>query len=450
MTSEREIVIVGAARTPMGAFQGGLARERAPALGAAAISGALAQAGLAADSIDEVVMGCVLPAGLGQAPARQAALRRRAARRVGALRDPQQGLRLGHEGGDARARPDRRGQRATSWSPAAWRACRTRPICSRRRAAATGMGHGGSWTTCSSTASRTPTTRAADGQLRRGHRASTTSSPATAQDEYALGSLERAQAAIARGQVRRGDWSAGRRRGRRATSSRAGETREDPDAEAGVPRRRHGHRRELLVDLRRRRGAGADAASRGREAAALTPLARIVGHASHAQAPAWFTTAPVVAIRKLLEKARLAASPMSTSSRSTRRSRSSRWRRCATSRSRDDKVNVHGGACALGHPIGARARASSSRCCTRCAHAACARRRLALHRRRRGDGGGGGNPLIGPIRGGGATPAHRTQSTGLIRPGVGSCPVKCSCNVHSETDDNCPKDDRRIFDVLFI
>ena len=74
MTSEREIVIVGAARTPMGAFQGGLARERAPALGAAAISAALEHAGLAADRIDEIFMGCVLPAGLGQAPARQAAL----------------------------------------------------------------------------------------------------------------------------------------------------------------------------------------------------------------------------------------------------------------------------------------------------------------------------------------------------------------------------------------
>ena len=68
------IVIVGAARTPMGGLQGSLSSVRAPALGAAAIKAAVERAGLGADQVDEVVMGCVLPAGLGQAPARQASL----------------------------------------------------------------------------------------------------------------------------------------------------------------------------------------------------------------------------------------------------------------------------------------------------------------------------------------------------------------------------------------
>ena len=73
MTSEDPIVIVGARRTPMGAFQGALGGLCCPQLGAAAIRGALEQAGLAADDADELVinevlMGCVLPAGLGQAP----------------------------------------------------------------------------------------------------------------------------------------------------------------------------------------------------------------------------------------------------------------------------------------------------------------------------------------------------------------------------------------------
>src|SRR6185437_1896802 len=68
------VVIVGAARTPMGAFQGELKGASAPELGAAAIRAAVERACVAADAVEEVLMGCVLPAGQGQAPARQAAL----------------------------------------------------------------------------------------------------------------------------------------------------------------------------------------------------------------------------------------------------------------------------------------------------------------------------------------------------------------------------------------
>ena len=67
-----DIVIAGAARTPMGAFQGELAPLAAPELGGAAIAGAIRNAGLDKAAVDEVIMGCVLPAGVGQAPARQA------------------------------------------------------------------------------------------------------------------------------------------------------------------------------------------------------------------------------------------------------------------------------------------------------------------------------------------------------------------------------------------
>jgi acetyl-CoA C-acetyltransferase len=70
----REVVIVGAARTPIGSFLGALSTVSAPALGAVAIRAALERAGVAPADVDEVYMGCVLPAGLGQAPARQAAL----------------------------------------------------------------------------------------------------------------------------------------------------------------------------------------------------------------------------------------------------------------------------------------------------------------------------------------------------------------------------------------
>ena len=72
--SEHNVVIVSAKRTPIGAFQGVLTPVTAPHLGAAAIKGALAAAQVAGSEVQEVIMGCVLPAGLGQAPARQAAI----------------------------------------------------------------------------------------------------------------------------------------------------------------------------------------------------------------------------------------------------------------------------------------------------------------------------------------------------------------------------------------
>src|SRR5215470_12242229 len=70
----RDVFIVAGARTPIGSFQGALASLSAPKLGAVAIKAALARAGVAGDAIGEVYMGCVLPAGQGQAPARQASI----------------------------------------------------------------------------------------------------------------------------------------------------------------------------------------------------------------------------------------------------------------------------------------------------------------------------------------------------------------------------------------
>ena len=72
--SDQDVVIISVARTPMGSFQGELKDKTASELGAAAISAAISRGCLSADLIEEVVMGCVLPAGQGQAPARQASL----------------------------------------------------------------------------------------------------------------------------------------------------------------------------------------------------------------------------------------------------------------------------------------------------------------------------------------------------------------------------------------
>ena len=88
------VVIVSGARTPMGGFQGELAGATAAELGGAAIAAALGRAGVGPEEVDELLMGCVLPAGQGQAPARQAGC---------AGDDPEQDVRLGDEGGDARA-----------------------------------------------------------------------------------------------------------------------------------------------------------------------------------------------------------------------------------------------------------------------------------------------------------------------------------------------------------
>jgi len=74
MNQEDPIVIAGAARTPMGGFQGDLKDKQAPELGSVAIRAALERGGIGPAEVDEVLMGCVLPAGLGQAPARQASL----------------------------------------------------------------------------------------------------------------------------------------------------------------------------------------------------------------------------------------------------------------------------------------------------------------------------------------------------------------------------------------
>mgnify|MGYP000913277156 CR=1 FL=1 len=74
MSTNDPIVIVSAARTPMGGFQGDFANLTAPQLGSAAIKAAVERAGLSPEAVEEVIFGCVLPAGLGQAPARQAAL----------------------------------------------------------------------------------------------------------------------------------------------------------------------------------------------------------------------------------------------------------------------------------------------------------------------------------------------------------------------------------------
>ncbi len=113
-----DTVILAARRTPIGAFQGALASATAPQLGAAAARAALADAGVPGDALDEVVIGCVLPAGLGQAPARQAALAAGIAASVPATTVNKM-CGSGMKALDDRGRPDAHRRRRPSHSPAA-------------------------------------------------------------------------------------------------------------------------------------------------------------------------------------------------------------------------------------------------------------------------------------------------------------------------------------------
>lgn len=149
-----DIVIVAGARTPMGGFQGSLAGVSAVDLGAVVIREAVQRAGIAAEDVQEVIMGCVLPAGLKQGPARQAALAAGLPAATGCTTinklcgSGMKAVMLAHDLLKAGTNQ--------VWSPVAWKACPTRPMSWRKPAAACAWATARSRTTCSSTAWRTP------------------------------------------------------------------------------------------------------------------------------------------------------------------------------------------------------------------------------------------------------------------------------------------------------
>ena len=267
----REVVIVGAARTPIGSFQGELAPLKAPELGKVAIAEALKRAGVAAGDVDEVFMGCVLPAGVGQAPARQAAIFA-GLPNSGALHDRQQGVRLGAQGGDARRAGDRAAATPMWSSPAAWSRCRTCRTTCRRRATACawatrqvvdGMIHDGLWDVYNNFHMGTAAELCA--RERKIDRA--------AQDAYAIESFKRALAAQKAGAfkaeivARRGAAAQGRAQARR---DRRGAGRGDIEK---LPSLKPAFQKDGTVtagnaSTHQRRRGGADRLRRGRGAEA--------------------------------------------------------------------------------------------------------------------------------------------------------------------------------------
>ncbi|MCH7888741.1 MAG: acetyl-CoA C-acyltransferase [Proteobacteria bacterium] len=354
-TNADPIVITGAARTPIGGFQGTLADTTAPELGAVAIRAALARAGVASDEVDEVVMGCVLAAGLGQAPARQASLGAGVPASASCTTvnkmcgSGMKATMLAHDILAAGSADVVVAGGLESMSNA--------PYLLDRARAGYRMGHG----------------RLVDHMFLDGledaydkgrlmgvfaeNTAEAYQFTRAAQDAFAIESLARAKTAIE-------DGSFAGEVAPVTVKTRKGESVVERDEQ---PLKANPEKIPKLKPAFRDGGTvtAANASSISDGAAALVlmrraeaerrgvePLAEIVGHASHAQAPAWFTTAPIGAVHKLLEKVGWSAGEVDLFEINEA------FAVVAMAAMRDldiahDKLNVHGGACALGHPIGA-------------------------------------------------------------------------------------------------
>ena len=349
-----KVVILAARRTPIGGFQGVLSGATAPQLGATAARAALADAGLPGDALDEVIFGCVLPAGLGQAPARQAALAAGIAASVPATTvnkmcgSGMKALMLAADqivaGGSTLALAG--GLESMS----------NAPYLLLKARAGYRMGHSELIDHMFYDGLQSPW----DGQAMGCFAESTADKygfTRAAQDAFAAESVRRAQRA-----VQDGDFSA--EIAPVTIKSRKGEQTVDRDE---TPFAVDIEKIQTLKPVFRKDGTvtaassssisdGAAALVIASESAArsrgLRPLARIVSHASHAQAPEWFTTAPAPAIQKALDRAGWKTSDVDLYEINEAFA-------VVTMAAAQDlgldmaRVNVNGGACALGHPIGA-------------------------------------------------------------------------------------------------
>ncbi|MBL8556071.1 MAG: acetyl-CoA C-acyltransferase [Phenylobacterium sp.] len=356
MTQTSDPVVIAAyARTPMGGFQGSLTGAKATDLGAAAVRAAVERSGVAPDAVEQIVMGCVLPAGLGQAPARQAALGAGLPKSVEATTvnkmcgSGMQAAILAH---DALAAGSvdvivAGGMESMTGAPY---------LMTKHRGGAR-IGHDtmfdhmyldgledayepgrlmGSFAEESARAY----------QFTR-----------EAQDEYAIGSLTKAKAAIEGGAFRREIAPV-------TVSGRKGDVVVDTDEQplkadlAKIPTLRPAFAKDGTITAANASSIsdGAAALVMTRESVAKTLgmkiVARVAGHAAHAHEPGLFTTAPVPAVRKALKRAGWSVDDVDLFEVNEA------FAVVAMIAERDlgidrARLNVNGGACALGHPIGA-------------------------------------------------------------------------------------------------
>ena len=350
-----QIIIAGMARTPQGGLQGELSSVPAPQLGAVAIRAALARAGVEPGQVDETIMGCVLPAGLRQAPARQAAVGAGIPVGVGCTTvnkmcgSAMKAVMLGFDAIRAGSAECIVAGGMESMSNAPYLALKARNGLR--------LGHGelvdhmfydgledaydqgklmGSF--AEDCASKYGFTR-------------------EMQDEYAIESLTRAQRAIREGKFV-GEIAPV------SVKTRKGEVRVDTDEQPGkaniekIPTLRPAFAKDGTVTPANSSsisdGAAALVLLKGDTASVrgVTPLAVLHAHATHAQEPGWFTTAPVGAIAKVLEKTGWSVDDVDLFEVNEA------FAVVAMAAMHDlgiphEKLNVNGGACALGHPIGA-------------------------------------------------------------------------------------------------
>jgi acetyl-CoA C-acetyltransferase len=349
-----DIVIVGAKRTAIGSFLGQFTGVPTTALGEAAIRGALAHAGLAPDQVDEVIMGCVLPAGLGQAPARQASLAAGIPASAGCTTvnkvcgSGMKAVMFGHDlikAGSAQVIVAG-GMESMTNAPHLLNGSRT----GIRYGSAEFLDHM-AWDGLTN-----PYDGKAMGVF--GDMAcSKYGYDRAALDAYSAESVKRAQAAQASGAFAAEIVPV-------TVKGRKGETVVDKDEEPGkidvtkIPGLRAAFGNDGVLTAASSSkisdGAAATGLMSSDEAArrGLKPLARIVAHATHSQAPEWFTTAPVTAIENVLEKAGWSVADVDLFEINEAFS-------CVAMAPMTDlgiphdKLNVNGGAVALGHPIGA-------------------------------------------------------------------------------------------------
>lgn len=355
MTTNDPIVIVGAARTPMGGFQGDLATVSASELGAVAIRAALVRAGVPAEQVDEVIMGCVLPAGQGQAPARQAALKAGLPLSAGATTinkmcgSGMKAAMLAHDLMLAGSENLAVAGGMESMTQA--------PYLLPKARGGYRMGHGQvldhmflDGLEDAYDKGRLMGTFAEDC-------AETYQFTREAQDAFAIASLKRAQKAIADGhftaEIAPVTVRAGKAETIVAVDEQPGKAKLDK-----IPTLKPAFREGGTVTAANSSsisdGAAAMVLMRRSEAErrGLTPKAVIVGHAGYANRPNLFPTAPIGAMRKLSEKTGWNLRDVDLFEINEA------FAVVAMAAMRDldlphDKVNVHGGACALGHPIGA-------------------------------------------------------------------------------------------------
>ena len=349
-----DIVIVGAKRTAIGSFLGQFTGVPTPTLGATAISAALAQSGVDASSIDEVIMGCVLPAGLGQAPARQAS-------RAAGIPDAAGCTTINKVCGS--------GMKAVMLAHDLIKAGSARAIIAGGMESMTNAPHllNGSRTGIRFGNAELIDHMAFDGLINPDDgKAMGVFGDATCSkydfdrsklDTFSAESVTRAQAAQASGAFAAEIAAL-------TVKTRKGDVVVDQDEEPGkidtskIPglRAAFGKDGMLTAASSSKISDGAAAlvvmSAEAAKAANATPLARIVAHSTHAQAPEWFTTAPVAAIKDVLAKAGWSVADVDLFEINEAFA-------CVAMAPMTDlgiaheKLNVNGGALALGHPIGA-------------------------------------------------------------------------------------------------